>query len=858
MKKINLLLSFVIVFTSLALSQSNVLVIDYNNNFSSDQSNNASNIYNRLLATQTSVLRVNTIPATINPATYDQVWIFGNMGTPTPALLNPIITYMNNGGAVYIQSEVSCCNNPAAFADQLIDATTTAGGSISHNMTKTGNFQYNSYSNLLCSPTISHGAAVRPFVGTPQRNILYEATNVCGGTITTGDVVGVRFCAGDMISGQGALIVNGDFNIFPLSGTCGSVGILGTPNNNAVIDLISDLLPALACNGSGTPSTLTLTANPVNFCGSTQLGWFFTPGTGGCGIIGCNTDTTFKWTSIAGDPIIIGGNFSCDTCAYPTAWPTVPTTYSLTMTIGDSNACNGSYNTLIPITVFPMMPPLADAGTDDTLCFGQSMTIGGNPTGAGGSGGPYTYSWTPTTGLSNPTIANPVVTPTVLGTVTYTVQVSESGGCPPGFSSVNITAISCCVVSITNTSTTSTSCNSQCDGSVTITANGGATQYSVDGINWTASNTINGLCAGNYSVYATGGTCIDSTTITINEPTAITIPSTITDVTCNGGSDGQIVVAPQGGAGGYNYSWSVSGIGNSPNATNLSAGQVTVTVTDANGCSNAVTLTVGEPAPQNFITFEASKLSGCSPLDVEFYNTTDTNLTTSILWNIGNGSALTVDTVSNTYTTPGTYDVTLSIIDTTGCESSLKKTAYITVFEDPIANFSSSPNKVTLFDPIMYFNDLSQANIISWDWNFDGLGTSNVQHPNFTFPGDDTASYLIVLIVENNDGCKDTTRKYVKIEGEYGIFVPTAFTPDDDNLNETFAPKGFGINKDAYSFMIFNRWGELIFKSHDLDKGWNGTYKGKLVETGSYAWRLEFKDVSGKEQQYTGKVSIIK
>ena len=175
MKKINLLLSFVIVFTSLAISQSNVLVIDYNNNFSSDQQNNASNIYNRLVATQTSVLRVNAIPATINPATYNQVWIFGNMGTPSPALLNPIITYMNAGGAVYIQSEVSCCNNPAAFADQLIDATTTAGGSISHNMMKTGNFQYNSYSNLLCTPLVSHGAAVRPFVGTPQRNILYES-----------------------------------------------------------------------------------------------------------------------------------------------------------------------------------------------------------------------------------------------------------------------------------------------------------------------------------------------------------------------------------------------------------------------------------------------------------------------------------------------------------------------------------------------------------------------------------------------------------------------------------------------------------------------------------------------------------
>src|SRR5690606_37686690 len=395
MKKL-LLLTVFFISGLLVFGQSNVLVIDYNNNFSSDQSNNASNIYNRLVATQTSVLRVNAIPATINPATYDQVWIFGNMGTPSPTTINPIINYMNAGGAVYIQSEVSCCTNPAAFADQLIDATVTVGGAISHTTTKTGNYQYNSFSNLLCNPTISHGAAVRPFQGATGPNILYEANNTCGGAIGSGDVIGVKFCSGDMISGQGALIVNGDFNIFPSSGTCGSVGILGTPNNNAVIDLISDLLPALACDpNTGNPGTLTLTANPVNFCGSTQLGWTYTPGSGGCGPIGCLLDTTFLWQSIAGDPIIVGTNFSCDTCAYPTAWPSQPTTYTLTITIVDTNvsSCGMQNYTVIPITVYPNTPPFADAGIDTTICMGTSFTLGGTPTGAAGNGGPYTYMW---------------------------------------------------------------------------------------------------------------------------------------------------------------------------------------------------------------------------------------------------------------------------------------------------------------------------------------------------------------------------------------------------------------------------------------------------------------------------------
>lgn len=859
-KSIFLVLISLTILTTMSFAQSNVLVIDYNNNFSSDQSNNASNIYNRLLATQASVLRVNAIPATINPATYDQVWIFGNMGAPNATTLNPIINYMNAGGAVYIQSEVSCCANPAAFADQLIDATVIVGGSISHTTTKSGNFQYNSYSNLLCNPTISYGAAVRPFQGTPPVNILYEANNTCGGAIGSGDVIGVKFCSGDMISGQGALIVNGDFNIFPLSGTCGSVGILSTPNNNAVIDLIADLLPALACDpNTGTPGTLTLTANPVNFCGSTQLGWTYTPGSGGCGPIGCLLDTTFLWQSIAGDPIIVGTNFSCDTCPYPIASPTQTTTYTLNITIVDTNvsSCGMQNYTVIPITVYPNQPPFADAGIDTTICMGTSFTLGGTPTGAAGNGGPYTYMWSPTTGLSNPTDPNPVYTPSGLGTVTFTVQVDDGSGCPPGIATIDVTTASCCAAVIDSINTTDASCYNTCDGSITISASN-TIQYSIDGVNWTPSNTFNNLCPGNYTAYVSDGSCPYSTPFVINSPTAITIPNVVTNVTCNGGNDGEITVAPQGGSGTYNYSWSVPGIGNSPTANNLYAGNVTVTVTDNNGCSEDTTITITEPGPVNVASFQADLQSGCAPLSVNLYNTTDTNLITSFYWDLGDGNTSYDDTVSHVYINPGIYTVTLYVTDNNGCSGARTEINYIMVYENPQAKFSYTPQNVTIFNPTVYFTDLSQFNISSWLWNFDNLGGSSQQHPNFTFPGNDTASYMVTLLVENENGCIDSTFQMVKIHGETGVFVPNAFTPDGDNLNEKFGPQGFGVNIAGYSFKIFNRWGEVIFQSNVPFDGWNGTYKGKLVENGVYSWRLEYKDTNGKRYEQMGKVSIVK
>ena len=301
----------------------------------------------------------------------------------------------------------------------------------------------------------------------------------------------------------------------------------------------------------------------------------------------------------------------------------------------------------------------------------------------------------------------------------------------------------------------------------------------------------------------------------------------------------------------------MNGVGNNPVANNLAAGTVTVTVSDANGCSEAITVTVNQPDPINYINFSADVLSGCAPLRVEFYNATDTTLIDTFYWDLGNGTTAFGDTTATTYTAPGTYDVSLFVTDNNGCPGVLTQTAYIEVFENPTANFSYAPTDVTIFDPLVYFTDLSFFNINSWQWNFANLGNSAQQHPNFTFPGEDSASYPVTLWVTNADGCTDSITKIVKINGETGVFVPNAFTPDFDNLNETFSPKGYGVSPDGYSFLIFDRWGEIIFESYIPFEGWNGSYKGNIVQNGTYVWKLNYNDTNGKNYQLIGKVAII-
>lgn len=846
MKKYFIILFLILGCFSASNGQSNVLVIDYNNLFSSDQSNNNSIIYNRLLATQTSVTRVAAIPAVINVAQYDQVWLFGNMGTPSPANLNPISNYMNAGGAVYIQSEVSCCNIPADFVDQLINMNVTAGGAITHSATQSGYYQTGPGATP-CSPTpptwVTHGAAARPFVGTPAVNVLFEANATCGGGIGPGDIIGVKFRACDMISGQGALVSIGDFNVFPTAGACATVGILGTANDNNVIDYIANLLPTLLSCAPVSTTTMNPT-NDTTLCVGDQM-----PASN---FISNPTGATFDWTN---SNAAIGlaangtGNIPAFIATNNTGSP-ITGTIIVTPTL---NGCPGVPDTF-NITVNP--PPVVDAGLDTTVCVGDPAGIGGAPTASGGGGAPYNYNWTPPTNLSSTTNSNPNATPSALGNTTYTVQVTDASGCSAE-DSVVVTGMSCCVVNIVDTTMVDVSCFGLCDGSVIVTANGGATQFSLDGINWVPSNTFNNLCPGQHTVYASNGNCSDSVNFTINEPTQISIPAVLTDVTCAGGSDGQIVVAPQGGTPGYSYAWTASGAGNSPIASNLTAGQYTVTVTDMNGCSLDSTFTINQPPPVNFGSFDGDTIAGCSPLNVEFTNTTDPNLYVSMFWELGNGDTSSVSPVSTTYITPGTYDVKLTLTDAAGCQGEVEKLAYITVYDDPTAHFTANPGEVTVFDPTYQFIDLSQYNIVSWDWNFNNLGTSNDQNPFFTFP-EDTGSHNITLIVVDNHGCIDTVTHTVIVKGEFGVFVPNAFTPDADGKNDGFHPRGFGISELGYSFLIFDRWGEKIFESNDINEPWYGDYKGKLVQNGVYVWKLDFLDLNGHNHSQVGKVTIIR
>jgi gliding motility-associated-like protein len=186
--------------------------------------------------------------------------------------------------------------------------------------------------------------------------------------------------------------------------------------------------------------------------------------------------------------------------------------------------------------------------------------------------------------------------------------------------------------------------------------------------------------------------------------------------------------------------------------------------------------------------------------------------------------------------------------------------AYVTVYPNPVADFSMSPQPTTVLNGTIQFTDLSQGNPNAWSWSFGDVlnSSSTVQNPTFTYT--DSGSYQVILTVTTQYGCTDTAMKTVRIDPDFVIFVPNAFTPNGNSENETFFPKGVGIDEDRFKMWIFDRWGNLIWETDRWGKGWDGRANGgeDIAQIDVYVWKIQVFDYQGNEHSYVGHVSLIK
>lgn len=382
--------------------------------------------------------------------------------------------------------------------------------------------------------------------------------------------------------------------------------------------------------------------------------------------------------------------------------------------------------------------------------------------------------------------------------------------------------------------------------------------WSGTGITSAANGTFNPATAGagtHTITYNISGVCGDMQTINI--VVIDLFPSTITPVGpfCEDAAPVNLVGATPGGV------WSGTGITNTATGTFdpgvAGPGTHTITYTLNGGCGTTSTLDiVVNPLPVP--TFSADVLSGCAPLTVTF---TDNTLpaASSTVWNIvGETISNSNGTFTYTFNDPGIYTVTITLTSAAGCVGTTTITNMIEVFANPVADFSFGPSDADVTNSIINFTNESILNDIN-HWDFAGLGSSTQVNPSFTFPTDAPGTYTVCLDVATFDGCVDTTCQTVIINDIFIIYVPNAFTPDGDGINDVFLPILSGIDPLTYDLMIFNRWGELIFETSNYGQSWDGMHKGLMSKEDVYVWKIKVKDaVNNEKHEYIGHVTLLK
>ena len=168
----------------------------------------------------------------------------------------------------------------------------------------------------------------------------------------------------------------------------------------------------------------------------------------------------------------------------------------------------------------------------------------------------------------------------------------------------------------------------------------------------------------------------------------------------------------------------------------------------------------------------------------------------------------------------------------------------------PQAEFTLYPRETSINEPTIYVNDQSQfANY--YEWSF-GDSTELFYDMNTEHNYESAGNFDIKLFVANEFGCIDSITKQVIIHPNFELFIPDAFTPDGDRINDTFGCKGHGIA--TFNISIVNRWGELVFSSSDIEVEWDG----KKATNGVYAYRIDVIDMIGKSHFFKGEISLLR
>ena len=522
--------------------------------------------------------------------------------------------------------------------------------------------------------------------------------------------------------------------------------------------------------------------------------------------------------------------------------------YSFIWTNGQSNPiidtlCAGSYTVTVTdfnncklIDTYQIHEPtqlnVVIIDTINVVCNGicnGSITvagIGGTP--------PYGYSWI--SGQSTPQINS-------LCAGIYTVTVTDSNNCSKALP-INIHDTSSFNAFANAHNVT---CFDSCNGNAIIIGTGGTLPYTYHWVNGANTNSQSNLCAGvyNVSVTETAG-CIRNVYLTITQPSQLTTHiSNIINPSCFGYCNGEAGVVINGGTPPYNILWS----NNITTAVvnNLCNGSYIVTVSDSNSCGTKDTVVMVEPTLLQLLLTSTNVPCVQICNGVAIGNPSGSTPPYSYAWSDGQA------TQSATNLCTGLY--TLTLTDAHGCTMhDTISVADSTIFPPNIHTYAQ---KDTIFSSQSTGLFTTQLSGFTYSWHpANSLTNPHIYNP-VASPTHTTIYYVDIM---DQWGC--TYRDSVIIVvievicDDSNIFIPNAFSPNGDNSNDVLYIRGKII--DELYFTIYNRWGEMVFETHNISDGWNGMYKSKLSESGVYVYYLEVTCIDKQKYFKKGNITLLR
>jgi len=908
MKK--LLVSLLLFISFSASSQSDVLII-YNSSWGNNGTFNCVQDYaggngNFTLCPMPTGSGIAPPACMVALNTYDMVMVQATYSDVNAAFIALLVTYIQGGGSVYFQNDCSGIPTlPQQNINDLLNAcgqpniTLTCGGANYTEIPVLGGVGASNYTCPLTTVSYNSGGWLSgPGLTTATTGSLINGTPWAfwptgfGGTLGIGtEFYSSGNWAGTCLIGAGQIVW--DFMIG--SNPCDIVAEFSIPNDTICVGDCIDITdlstpPSGATITSwdyqiagGTPATSS-SQNPTNICFNTvgnynivltvtddqahvddttiaivvescvSIEASFSVNQSICeGDCVTFTDlstsngnlTNWDWTFSNGTPATANGQDPGSIC-FNTAG-----VHPVTLTVTDDMA--GTDDTTINITVSPVY----NLAENVTACENDSYTYPDGTSAVITANTSYTSNLLSSFNCDSVIVTNVTMNPIQNSTENFTICSGDDYTYPDGTVHTNITAnesyvstiaaISGCDSLVTTnlsitagsspTWTTITLCQSDAPIDLTgqITGDLGGT-WSGTGMTGSIFDPSSGTQSITYTVGAGGCTSTSTQTITVVDPQPTV---TGTNISCFGLTDGSANVSVVGGSGNYTYSWDSTPVQTTATATNLPAGTYTVTVTDVDGgCSVTSSITIIEPAE---LTAILNAVSGCLPnLGAASASTSGGTGPYTYVWN---NSPSIIETATNLDSAMHTVVIT----DASGC--TYTDSILVQLFPSPIATVNADTT-------IIYGNPLLLSG---------GGGTSYLWSPDYEMDCDTCQSPYVnpqettiyCLEVTDNNGCTNSACVLVTVEIICGeVFVPSAFSPNGDGENDLECV--YSDCMESFTFTIYNRWGEKVFETSNTNICWDGTWKGKELNSAVFVYILEGYLINGVKVSQKGNVSLIR